>query len=277
MDLSTQERKVDPQNVTFKSWEYSARLRGLRVREWWMWGLTVLVMLLLTTGIVSLSLPAILADKRSAMGASFLETVIGLVSLIVLFIAYLTYEKMLINQLRTELAEGQFQSSLWRNMALVDPLTGLYNRRFAERHVKTEIARARRRGYPLTLVLFDLDNFKQINDRFGHPAGDTVLKGFAERLAQVIREGDLAARLGGDEFMLLLADCKSADVPQVLRRLGSILVQFEDQQIPVGFSHGWTEYQEGDQSETLFHYADKLLYADKQARKELATPAPVAK
>ena len=272
MNANVIEESVDPKNVTFKSWEYSARLRGLRTREWWMWSLTVLVILLMTAGIVSLSLPAILADNRSAIGASFLETVVGLVSLILLFIGYLTYEKMLLNRLRMELAEGQFQSSLWRNMALADPLTGLYNRRFAERHVKTEIARARRRGYPLTLVLFDLDNFKQINDRFGHPAGDAVLKGFADRLAQVVREGDLAARLGGDEFMLLLADCKSANVPQVLRRLGSISVQFEDQQIPVGFSHGWTEYQDGDQSESLFHYADKLLYADKQSRKEMIAP-----
>lgn len=272
--LQVPDAKIDPKNVTFRSWEYTARLRELRKRDWWMWALSVLVILVLTASVISLSFPEILADRKSAFGSSVFETIMGLVGVILIFICYLTYEKFLINRLRSELAEGQFQSSLWRNLALVDPLTGLYNRRFAERHLKTEIARARRRGYPLTLVLFDLNNFKQINDRFGHPAGDAVLKGFADRLAEVVREGDLAARLGGDEFMLLLTDCKTSHVPQVLRRLESITVQSGAHQIPVSFSQGAGEYQEGDRPEDLLHYVDKLLYADKQARKQ-PVPSPV--
>lgn len=270
--MTAPEPQIDPRNITLRPWEYSARLRGLGSRDWWMWGFTVAVILLLTMGIISLSVPAILADKRSATGASFLETILGLVSLILLFIGYLTYEKILISRLRMELAEGQFQSALWRDLALTDPLTGLYNRRFAERHVKAEIARARRQGYPLTLALFDLDNFKAINDRFGHAAGDAALKAFAERLSKVVREGDLAARLGGDEFMLLLADCKHSDLPRVLGRLGSVTVEIGGSQIAVGFSHGWTEYRDGDQPETLFRYADKVLYADKQSRMQLTSP-----
>ncbi|HEV2618291.1 MAG TPA: GGDEF domain-containing protein [Candidatus Acidoferrales bacterium] len=226
--------------------------------------------LLLTAGIVSLSFPAIITDRQSPFGSSVLKTILGLVGLILLFIGYVTYEKILINRLRLELAEGQFQSSLWRNLALVDPLTGLYNRRFAERHLKSEIARARRRGYPLTFVLFDLDNFKQINDRFGHPAGDAALKAFADRLAGVIREGDLAARLGGDEFMLLLADCDSSSLSPILGRLGSVHAQCGAHLIPVTFSTGATQYQDGDRPEDLFHHADKLLYDQKQARKQLA-------
>ena len=265
MDIPQTE--VDSKNVTFRSWEYSARLRELRRRDWWMWALSVLVILVLTASVISLSLPEILADRQSAFGSSVLETILGLVGVILIFICYLTYEKFLINRLRSELAERQFHSSLWRDLALIDPLTGLYNRRFAERHLKMEIARARRRGYPLTLVLFDLNKFKQINDRFGHPAGDAVLKGFAEHLAEVVREGDLAARLGGDEFMLLLTDCKASQVPEVLRRLESITVESGTNLIPVTFSQGSAEYQDGDRPEDLFHYADKILYENKQANK----------
>lgn len=266
-----QEDEIDPKNITFRPWEYSARLRNLRRREWWMWGFSVLVILLLTASVVSLSLSDILADTESAASSNVRETILGLVGLILLFIGYLTYEKFLINRLHAELAEGQFQTSLWRNLALADPLTGLYNRRFAERHIKAETARARRRGYPLTLVLFDLNNFKQINDRFGHPAGDAVLKGFGNRLAEVVREGDLAARLGGDEFMLLLAECDASHVPEVLRRLEAITVAFEGNLIPVNFSHGAVQYKDGDQPDDLFHCADKLLYANKQAQKQLDT------
>ena len=267
--MRVEDHEVDPKNVTFRSWDYSARLRELSKRDWWMWGSSVVVNLLLTAGIVSLSFPAILASRRSPLGSGALKTILGLIGMILLFIGYLTYEKLLINRLRIELAERQFQSSLWRNLALVDPLTGLYNRRFAERHVKAEIARARRRGYPLTFVLLDLDNFKQVNDRFGHPAGDAVLKGFADRLAEVIREGDLAARLGGDEFMLLLADCNTSHLPAILRRLESIQVQCGANLLPVTFSNGVAEYQDGDRPEDLFHYADKRLYDNKQARKQL--------
>lgn len=272
--MGIEELEVDPKNVTFRSWDYSDRLRELRKRDWWMWGSSVVVNLLLTAGIVSLSFPAILADRQSPLGSGAFKTILGLVGMILLFIGYLTYEKFLINRLRLELAERQFQSALWRNLALVDPLTGLYNRRFAERHLKAEMARARRRGYPITLVLFDLDNFKQVNDRFGHPAGDAVLKGFADRLAEVVREGDLAARLGGDEFMLLLADCNSSHLPAILRRLESIEVPCGANLLPVTFSNGAAECQDGDRPEDLFHYADKQLYDNKQARKQPVAAPP---
>ncbi len=274
--MDSQNAEINPKNVTFRSWEYSARLRELRRRDWWIWAFSVLVILVLTASVISLSLPEILTEKESAFGSSVLETIVGLVGVIVIFICYLTYEKILINRLRSELAERQFDSSLWRNLALVDPLTGLYNRRFAERHMNMEIARARRRGYPLTLILFDLNKFKQINDRFGHPAGDAVLKGFAEHLARVVREGDLAARLGGDEFMLLLTDCKASQVSDVLGRLESITVESGNDLIPVTFSQGAVEYQDGDRPEDLFQYADKLLYEKKQANTKPAMP-PVSR
>jgi diguanylate cyclase (GGDEF)-like protein len=260
--------KTDPRNAAIQSGEYYARLRKLQRREWAMWGFSMLVLLALTGGIVSLSLPQILQGRNTVLGAGALQTVLGLVGLIALFIVYLTYEKILINRLRLELAEGQFQSSLWYGLALTDPLTGLYNRRFAERQLKMEISRARRRCYPLTLVLFDLDRFKQINDRFGHAAGDAVLKGFADRLSHAVREGDLAARLGGDEFLWLLAECDPLHLPPILERLNAIELEFGDHRIPVSFSVGWTDYQPGDVPEDLLHRADKALYANKEARKQ---------
>lgn len=265
---------IDTRNVTFRSWEYSARLRELQRREWWIWAFSMLVVLALTAGVVSLSFPQILQDRKTALGAGVFQTIWGLVSLILIFVGYLTYERFLINRLRFELAEGQFHSSLWRNLALTDPLTGLYNRRFVERHLRMEIARARRRGYPLTLVCFDLDNFKQINDRYGHHAGDLVLKAFAEGLNRAIREGDVPARLGGDEFLLLLAECDLAHLPRVLARLDHISVEIAGDQVAISFSTGWTGYQTGDAAADLFHRADKALYEDKQARRQSTLVLP---
>ncbi|HWO38387.1 MAG TPA: GGDEF domain-containing protein [Candidatus Acidoferrum sp.] len=254
-----------------RSTEYSVRLHKLQRREWWTWGVSVFAMLLLTVAVASLALPAILEEQRRYLHSGILPAVAGLVSLILLFGCYLTYEKFLINRLRMELAERQSDSTQWQNLALVDPLTGLYNRRFAERHLKSEVARAQRKGYTLTLVLFDLNDFKKINDRFGHPAGDRVLKVFADRLGEATRDIDVAARLGGDEFMLLLPECDEIHLPAVLRRLESIEVGFDGQRVAVGFSVGWSEYGPLKDPKAMFQEADEALYLDK-----LQGKAPVA-
>jgi hypothetical protein len=202
----------DPPNVRkgdLSPEENYHHLRRLQKREWWTWGYSVAVMLLLTFAVASLSIPSILGDNAGIWKSGVFQSVSGLVFLILIFGCYLTYEKVLINRLRLDLVERQSHSTLWRDLALVDPLTGLYNRRFAERHLKAEISRAERKRYPLTVVLIDLDHFKHINDCYGHAAGDQVLMGFAQRLSKAIRASDIASRLGGDEFMLILTEFES--------------------------------------------------------------------
>jgi diguanylate cyclase (GGDEF)-like protein len=247
--------------------QYLARLRKLQRREWWLWGCSIFVILALTGGVASLSLPAIVTDRNSPTGHGVLQAVSGLVIMIMIFGCYLTYDKYLINKLRLELAEKQLHSTLWRDLALVDQLTGLYNRRFAERRLREEIARSHRMGFALTAVLFDLDGFKQVNDLYGHAAGDQVLKAFADQLGKTVREEDLAARLGGDEFMLLLSECDSSQVPTLLKRLGATEIEWVGQKIPIHYSVGWKQYELGEQPERMLQEADKALYQNKQSRK----------
>ncbi len=247
--------------------EYLARLRKLQGREWWLWGCSLFVILALTAGVASLSLPAIIEERNSPAGYGVLQSVTGLILMILIFGCYLTYDKHLINRLRLELAEKQLHSTLWRDLALVDQLTGLYNRRFAERRLREEIARSHRMGFALTAVLFDLDGFKQVNDSYGHAAGDQVLKAFADQLGKTVREEDLAARLGGDEFMLLLSECDSSQVPVLLKRLEAIEIEWAGEKIPISFSVGWKEYELGEQPERMLQVADEGLYQNKQSRK----------
>ncbi len=261
------EVKIDTTGDTPRQEGYSARLLELQRREWWTWGVSVAVMLFLTAGIASLAFPSILESQKSLWVSGVFQAVAGLIFLIVLFGTYLTYEKHLINRLRMELAERQIHSAQWRNLALVDPLTGLYNRRFMERTLKSEIGRALRKHYELTVVMFDLNNFKAINDRLGHAAGDLVLTAFGRHLCDVIREADTAARLGGDEFMLILPECNISQVPAMLRRLEPISVEVNGEKVPIRFSLGSAEYRPGIQTEELLAEADKALYADKLARK----------
>jgi diguanylate cyclase (GGDEF)-like protein len=103
--------------------------------------------------------------------------------------------------------------------AAFDPLTGLYNRRSFEAFYRQEIAKCKRYGNPLSLILIDLDHFKAVNDAFGHPAGDRVLCSVAEILRQETRESDLAARWGGEEMALLLPETDDAGVMVAAEKL----------------------------------------------------------
>ena len=106
-----------------------------------------------------------------------------------------------------------------RFLADHDPLTRLLNRRAFVERLDGEVARATRYGHSFGLVLCDLDGFKELNDRFGHPAGDEALQVFARTLQSGLRKGDEAFRIGGDEFALLLAEASEGDAREVVRRI----------------------------------------------------------
>jgi diguanylate cyclase (GGDEF)-like protein len=181
---------------------------------------------------------------------------------------------VLIKRLRRQLAEKQHHSMILRELAMIDALTGLYNRRFAEQRLRAEIARSERRGLSMIVVLLDLNNFKTINDSYGHMVGDQVLKEFATCLSHATRGSDLAVRWGGDEFMLLLLDCEVQQLSVVMARLDGFSVEANGKALPVSFSVGWKAYQPGDGLEELIEKADRDLYTHKAAAKAPKEPVP---
>jgi len=247
--------------------ELTQQLRRIEQRDWWVWGYSILVMLLLTFAVISFSLPALHEDLKTFIPLKVGDAVFGLIALVVVFNVYTIYQQILIKRLRRQLAEKQGHSEILRNLAMVDPLTGLYNRRFAMQRLAAEVARSERRGHPLTVLTLDLNDFKLINDMHGHPAGDQVLHEFASHLNRVIRGSDLAVRLGGDEFLVLLPECTLEQLQLVLGRLGSLEVDWQGQKLPITFSAGWNQYKMGDRPEELLARADKALYTSKRAGK----------
>jgi len=256
-----------PTSVEASDQVVTQELRQIERRDWWAWGYSVLVMLLLTFAVISFSLPALHQELKTFFNIKVSDALFGLIVLVVVYNVYTIYQQVLIKRLRRQLAEKQGHSEILRNLAMVDPLTGLYNRRFALQRLAAEVARSERRGHPLTVLTLDLNEFKQINDVHGHPAGDQVLQEFATHLNQVIRGSDLAVRLGGDEFLVLLPECTLEQLHLVLGRLGSLEVGWQGQKIPVTFSAGWRQYQMGDRPEELLAHADKALYTSKRASK----------
>jgi diguanylate cyclase (GGDEF)-like protein len=250
--------------------EITTNLQRLEKRDWWIWANSIFVMLLLTAALISFTLPSLVQGTTTLLRIKVTEAIFGLVALVVVFNVYTIYQQVLIKRLRRQLAEKHTHSIILRELAMIDSLTGLYNRRFAEQRLAAEVARSARKGYPLTVVLFDLNEFKKINDTCGHPAGDLVLQEFAGALNRAIRGGDLAVRMGGDEFLLILPECNLEQLRLVLGRLGPLEVTWEGRKIPVKYSAGWKEYAAGDQPETMVAAADQALYANKRASKEPA-------
>ena len=169
--------------------EIQASLKKLERRDWWLWVMAIIVMLLLTGAVVSMSFPDLLKTDDAFFRFSLDQAVRGLVGLVLLFNTYTVYQQVQVKRLRRQLSEQlqamgrlRIRAEEFHRQATIDPLTGLYNRRFAEQRLAAEASRSQRYGHPLTLISFDLNNFKKINDRHGHPVGDEVLKAFADRL-----------------------------------------------------------------------------------------------
>jgi len=155
--------------------------------------------------------------------------------------------------------------------AVTDPLTGLFNRRFFEEHFEKELNRASRYNHNLALVLLDMHQFKEVNDRYGHPRGDLLLKTAAETLRRSLRTSDYAFRIGGDEFALLLVHSDTAQAETLSHRVhANFAATLEPMHMntPLGLDFGVAVYPiDGDQKDTLTRVADERLYKMKYARR----------
>lgn len=158
---------------------------------------------------------------------------------------------------------------------LQDTLTGIGNRLAYEERLQQEFRRWNRFGNPLTMLIWDIDHFKQINDQYGHAMGDVVLRGIAKLLARRIRSTDFVARFGGEEFVMLLpgADAEAALQLADQIRLDIAESRFEntDINLPVTISCGLTRFQAGDSPQSAFARADRALYQSKQAGRNCCT------
>ena len=145
-------------------------------------------------------------------------------------------------------------------MADHDPLTSLLNHRAAKGYISSILAAEGERKY--ILLLFDLDHFKQANDKYGHQFGDEVLKHVADKIRQSIRGADIAARMGGDEFLIFM-DFKTSIEPQIRRVFQKITSEYRGFDITISMGVASAQECDGDY-ETLFRMADEALYAVKR-------------
>jgi diguanylate cyclase (GGDEF)-like protein len=248
-------------------------LKQLDRRDWWLWVTAAVILLLLCFAVFSLSVPAMGQREEMFFREQLDIGVRGLFALVLLFTLFALYQQYLIKQLRNKL-QGQIvvvsdlhgRAETFEKLSILDPLTGLFNRRFAVEYLPREIARCERNNMPLVAALIDLDDFKQTNDTYGHAAGDAVLEGFAQHIRKAIRSADLPVRMGGDEFLIVLPECGDDEVDQPLKRLSGCVVDYSGVMLSVKFSVGWVQCRPGETAAEMLQRGDVALYQQKFAK-----------
>ena len=168
------------------------------------------------------------------------------------------------DRLDTTLRQHADEKAEMARLATTDPLTGVANRRGLNTQLSEELSRAERYGSTFAILLLDLDHFKTINDAYGHPVGDLILRGVANLLQDACREPDVAGRWGGEEFMIILPQIDLAEAEAVAERVrvqiaSEEAVGMEDLTVSIGVA----SFEAGDTLDSLFTRADRALYAAK--------------
>jgi len=175
-------------------------------------------------------------------------------------------------QVETERKLLESKQAQYRELSMTDALTGLYNKRYLQAELSRAVEKTLQSGEPLSLIFLDIDDFKKINDRFGHAVGDDILISLAHSMRSCTRESDMACRLGGDELVIFMPGISKDKAFHVAER---IRVHFETesmriidgQSINATISLGIVDLQRNESAESLIERADSAMYAAKQRGK----------
>ena len=249
----------------------SKQLSSLEKRDWELWAIVSLTGVLVSA--VLLALLFRLAFKGDTVHFEFTVSrplVVALSVLLALLNTYLVTKRFEVRRLREELISSTLQAQAIEQQSFTDPLTEIYNRRSLDEIAGRLISHARRRHAPLTFLMVDADNFKQINTRFGHLTGDYVLAELAGILRASIRGSDAAVRYGGDEFLVLLPDTTIAGAQNVIERIKNELNNWNNaghlEDFEVRLSIGCAEWHDGETLDEMLDRADRKMYEHKNTQ-----------
>lgn len=248
------------------------QIHALGRRDWLWWSLSILsALLLLGLGMGVYSLSPKLGAPQLSVAQIFQVAFLYVFAVVVTgFNIHALLRSREAERLKVDLLLESLQREMTRIQGMVDPVTRAYTRACLEEMVQKEIQRVERHSGSFALVLVDLDNFKQINDQFGHLMGDFVLAETGQVLQASVRGSDLVFRFGGDEFVLLLVGSDRPGAEAVVGRIHHKLEEWKshskDGQFDIGLSSGISLYAPGKSLQELLREADEQMYAMKQQR-----------
>ncbi len=169
-----------------------------------------------------------------------------------------------IDDLKIEVTKHQRTSKELERLSVIDPLTSIYNRRKFNELLISEIDRSKRYRTDLSIIMCDIDHFKNINDTYGHNVGDTALIAFSEKITQSIRETDIFARWGGEEFMILMPNIDINSARSVAEKLRSIIEKTDIKEVDTfTASFGVTNLNQEDTPDSFIKRVDEVMYKAK--------------
>jgi len=251
-------------------------LEALSSRDWQLWSICALVILVIATGLAAFVVPNLVWTTLRTDARYVPQLFLGLITLVILFNVYILEQKRELNRTRGQLLRELMESAKARETALVDPLTGAFNRRYMEEIFPREINKATRSGTELSLIILDVDGFKDINTKFGHFLGDQYLRDIATLLKKTFRGSDTVLRLGGDEFLILLPETSNKQAMRAAERL-SWETRWWNQaghaKYELSFSCGVATYRKGMDMKDALEVADREMYRVKVERQAVRPPA----
>ncbi|MCI0356332.1 MAG: GGDEF domain-containing protein, partial [Acidobacteria bacterium] len=208
----------------------------------------------------------------------------GLISLIVLVNFYVAQKDAVIRGLEHELVSQKIEAELNRELALLDPVTEVYNRRYLRVLLAKEVSRVKRYGKGLSVMLVDITGFRRVNESLGHTGGDVVLRQIAHLLQTRIRNSDFIVRFGGDEFLLVLPDTDDSGVYILAGRMKDALAEWARRsgmtEFALKFAIGVAKYTSDRPVDETIKLAEQRMILDKRSseaeEKERRQTAPVA-
>ena len=251
----------------------SQQLSQLEKRDGELWLIVSLAGLLVGAGLLAVLYPAAFLKQGNIHFEITVSRplVLGLVALLALLNTYLLSRRLEIRRLREELISRTIQQELTQQQSFTDPLTEIYNRHSLDDMAGRFISQARRSKKPLTFMLIDVDQFKEVNTRFGHLTGDVVLANTAALLKHSVRGSDAVFRYGGDEFLVILADTSTSTPGTWWTDFEPGLAEWNQaghlDNFELSLSIGVAEWAEGKTLDVLLDSADHDMYAVKAEQK----------
>ena len=255
----------------FRAQHAESSLRQIARREWWLWVSTFFVVTLSAMAFLLSSFPAFFRHAEHFYEIRSDQARWATLCLLLLFNGWMVYRQWSFRRQRKQLGaqnSGAQSEQIYGGSSTTDPVTGLHTRFFIEQQLGKEIARARRQNSALSLATVHLDDFAEMNKRYGLSAMDEALKELARRLKKACRGSDFAVRLADDDFLLVLPECNVGEVQAVLNRLGVLEMVCGGRRINLAYTTGWVDYQAGDMPSDLIKRAAQLLHLYENAAKD---------